>query len=186
MLKKRDEFYKDLSTFITEHQNHIIYILQVKKQCTTVLLACCCLWCFCTCTTSVIISFLFHVPHFGILVISSGSQFNELCCFFWQLFNCLHCDTTMYILLSRISRIMDCNFTVRMLHRNMYWLVYILALHSALFLCTTVVRQFVINEHVMYYTPEEIRLPVFLVVKWGHILPWRQTYTTHLLFTMAT
>ena len=49
----------------------------------------------------------------------------------------------------RISRITDCNFTVRMLYRNMYWLLYILDLHSVLFLCTTAVWQFAINEYIM-------------------------------------
>ena len=39
----------------------------------------------------------------------------------------------------------DCNFTVRMLYRNMYWLLYILALCYVLFLCTTAVWQFIIN-----------------------------------------
>ena len=33
----------------------------------------------------------------------------------------------------RISRITDCNFTVRMLYRNMYWLLYILDLRFVLF-----------------------------------------------------
>ena len=46
----------------------------------------------------------------------------------------------------RISRITDCNFTVWMMFRKMYWLLYILALHFVLFLCTTAVWQFVINE----------------------------------------
>ena len=49
----------------------------------------------------------------------------------------------------RISRITDCNFTVRMLHRNMYWLLYILDLRFVLFLCTTAVWQFAINVYVM-------------------------------------
>ena len=49
----------------------------------------------------------------------------------------------------RISRITDCNFTVRMLYRNMYWLLYILDLRFVLFLCTTAVWQFAINEYVM-------------------------------------
>ena len=49
----------------------------------------------------------------------------------------------------RISRITDCNFTVRMLYRNMYWLLYILHLRFVLFLCTTAVWQFAINEYVM-------------------------------------
>ena len=51
----------------------------------------------------------------------------------------------------RVSRITDCNFTVRMLYRNMYWLLYILALRFVLFLCTTAVWQFAINEYVMLY-----------------------------------
>ena len=52
----------------------------------------------------------------------------------------------------RISRITDCNFTVRMLYRpyrNMYWLLYILDLCFVLFLCTTAVWQFAINEYVV-------------------------------------
>ena len=49
----------------------------------------------------------------------------------------------------RISRITDCNFTVRMLYPNMYWLLYILDLRFVLFLCTTAVWQFAINEYVM-------------------------------------
>ena len=51
----------------------------------------------------------------------------------------------------RISRITDCNFTVRTLYLNMYWLsgLYILALLFVLFLRTTAVWQFVINEYVM-------------------------------------
>jgi len=49
----------------------------------------------------------------------------------------------------RISRITDYNFTVRMLYRNMYWLLYILDLCFVLFLCTTEVWQFAINEYVM-------------------------------------
>ena len=49
----------------------------------------------------------------------------------------------------RISRITDCNFTVRMLYRNLYWLLYILDLRFVLFLCTTAVWQFAINEYVM-------------------------------------
>ena len=51
----------------------------------------------------------------------------------------------------RISRITDCNFTVRMLYRNMYWLLYILDLRFVLFLCTTAVWQFAINEYVMLF-----------------------------------
>ena len=51
----------------------------------------------------------------------------------------------------RISRIRDCNFTVRMLYRNMYWLLYILDLRFVLFLCTTAVWQFAINEYVMLF-----------------------------------
>ena len=49
----------------------------------------------------------------------------------------------------RISRITDCNFTVRMLYRNMYRLLYILDLCFVLFLCTTAVWQFAINKYVM-------------------------------------
>jgi len=49
----------------------------------------------------------------------------------------------------RISRITDCNFTVRMLYRNTYWLLSILDLRFVLFLCTTAVWQFAINEYVM-------------------------------------
>jgi len=49
----------------------------------------------------------------------------------------------------RISRITGCSFPVRMLYRNMYWLLYILALRFVLFLWTSAVRQFVINEYVM-------------------------------------
>jgi len=48
-----------------------------------------------------------------------------------------------------ISQITDCNFTVRMLYRNMYWLLYILDMCFVLFLCTTAVWQFAINEYVM-------------------------------------
>ena len=48
-----------------------------------------------------------------------------------------------------ISRITDCNFTVRMLYRNMYWLFYILDLRFVLFLCTIAVWQFAINEYVV-------------------------------------
>jgi len=51
----------------------------------------------------------------------------------------------------RISRITDCNFTVRMLYRNMYWLLYILDLRFVLFLYTTSVWQFAINEYVMLW-----------------------------------
>ena len=51
----------------------------------------------------------------------------------------------------RISRITDCNFTVRMLYRNMYWLLYILDLRFVLFLCTTAVWQFAINEVMLCY-----------------------------------
>ena len=50
----------------------------------------------------------------------------------------------------RISRITDCNFTVRMFYRNMYWLLYILDLRFVLFLCTTAVWQFAINEYVIW------------------------------------
>ena len=39
----------------------------------------------------------------------------------------------------RISRITDCNFTVRMLYRNMYRLLCILDLRFVLFLCTTAI-----------------------------------------------
>jgi len=55
----------------------------------------------------------------------------------------------------RISRITDCNFTVRMLYRNMYWLLYILDMRFVLFLCTTAAWQFAINEYVVlrYVTP---------------------------------
>ena len=49
----------------------------------------------------------------------------------------------------RISRITDCNFTVSMLYRNTYWLLCILDLRFVLFLCTTAVWQFAINEYVM-------------------------------------
>jgi len=42
-----------------------------------------------------------------------------------------------------------CNFTVRMLYRNMCWLLYISDLRFVLFLCTTAVWQFAINEYVM-------------------------------------
>ena len=49
----------------------------------------------------------------------------------------------------RISRITDCNFTVRMLYRNMYWLLYVLDLRFVLFWCTTAVWQFAIYEYVM-------------------------------------
>ena len=49
----------------------------------------------------------------------------------------------------RISRVKDCNFTVRMLYRNTYWVLYILDLRFVLFLCTTAVWQFAINEYVM-------------------------------------
>ena len=49
----------------------------------------------------------------------------------------------------RISRITYCNFTVRMLYRNMYWLIYILDMRFVLFLCTTAVWQLAINEYVM-------------------------------------
>ena len=54
-------------------------------------------------------------------------------------------------LTDRISPITDCNFTVRMLYRNMYWLLYILDLRFILFLCTTAVWQFAINEYVMLW-----------------------------------
>ena len=50
---------------------------------------------------------------------------------------------------SRISRITDCNFIVRMLYRNTNGLLYILALRFVLFLSTTAVRQFVTKEYVM-------------------------------------
>jgi len=43
----------------------------------------------------------------------------------------------------RISRITDCNFTVRMLYHNMYWHLNILDLRFVLFLCTTAVWQFI-------------------------------------------
>ena len=49
----------------------------------------------------------------------------------------------------RIPRKTDCSFTVRMLYRNMYWLLYILDLRFVLFLCTTAVWQFAMNEYVM-------------------------------------
>ena len=52
------------------------------------------------------------------------------------------------LLPDRISRITDCNFTVRMLYRNMYWLLYILDMRFDFF-CTTAVWQFAINEYVM-------------------------------------
>ena len=42
----------------------------------------------------------------------------------------------------RISRITDCNFTVRMLYRNMYWLLYILDLYN----CGLTVR----NKRISY------------------------------------
>jgi len=43
-----------------------------------------------------------------------------------------------------------------MLYRNMYWLLYFLDLRFVLFLCTTAVWQFAINEYVMLcYSPEE-------------------------------
>jgi len=49
----------------------------------------------------------------------------------------------------RISRIADCIFTVRMLYRNMYRLLYILDLRFVLFLCATAVWKFAINEYAM-------------------------------------
>jgi len=72
----------------------------------------------------------------------------------------------------RISRITDCNFTVRMLYRNMYWLLYISDLRFVLFLCTTAVWQFAINKYVMLcyvkyllcnpqYTAFKLRRPTF-------------------------
>jgi len=51
----------------------------------------------------------------------------------------------------RVSPLTDCNFTVRMLYRNMYWLLYILDLRFVLFLCTTAVWQFAIKEYVMLH-----------------------------------
>ena len=56
----------------------------------------------------------------------------------------------------RISRITDCNFTVRMLYRNMYWLLYILDMRFVLFLCTTAVWQFAINEYEYEYEYDNI------------------------------
>jgi len=50
---------------------------------------------------------------------------------------------------SYLTAFLDCNFTVRMLYRNMYWLLYILDLRFVLFLCTTAVWQFTINKYVM-------------------------------------
>ena len=50
--------------------------------------------------------------------------------------------------LTRISRITACNFTVRMLYSNMYWLLYILELRFVLFLCTTAVC----NKRICYVT----------------------------------
>jgi len=50
---------------------------------------------------------------------------------------------------SYLTAFLDCNFTVRMLYRNMYWLLYILDLRFVLFLCTTAVWQFAINKYVM-------------------------------------
>jgi len=50
-----------------------------------------------------------------------------------------------------ISEIMGCNFTFKMLYRNMYWLIYILAPCFVLFLCATAVWQFVINGYVMFF-----------------------------------
>ena len=46
-------------------------------------------------------------------------------------------------------RITDCNFTVRILYRNTYWLLYILDLRFVLFLCTTAVWEFAVKEYVM-------------------------------------
>ena len=50
----------------------------------------------------------------------------------------------------RISRITDCNFTVRMLYHNMYWLLYILDLRFVLFMynCSLTVR----NKQICYVT----------------------------------
>jgi len=49
----------------------------------------------------------------------------------------------------RTSRITDCNFTGRMLYRNVYWLLYILDLRFVIFLCTTAVWEFAVKEYVM-------------------------------------
>ena len=50
----------------------------------------------------------------------------------------------------RISRITDCNFTVRMLYHNMYWLLYILDLRFVLFMynCSLTLR----NKQICYVT----------------------------------
>jgi len=70
----------------------------------------------------------------------------------------------------RISWIRDCDYTVRMLYRNMYWLLYILDLRFVLFLCTTAVWQFAINEYVnvmLCYAPNEGTV-TFLGKIWGN------------------
>ena len=61
------------------------------------------------------------------------------------------------------SRITDCNFTVRMLCHNVYWLLYIFDLCFVFFLCTTAVWQFAINEY---------------VIRWHLLDDWRHKNTT--------
>ena len=48
-----------------------------------------------------------------------------------------------------VSKIYKSQYILRYSIRNMYWLLYILDLHSVLFLCTTAVWQLAINEYVM-------------------------------------
>ena len=56
---------------------------------------------------------------------------------------------TMYVPCMDEALLDEYNFTVRMLYRKMYWLLYILDMRFVLFLCTTAVSQFAINEYVM-------------------------------------
>jgi len=48
-----------------------------------------------------------------------------------------------------VSEIYKSQYILRYSIRNMYWLLYILDLHFVLFLCTTAVWQFRINEYVI-------------------------------------
>jgi len=71
-----------------------------------------------------------------------------------------------------ISRITDFNFTLRMLYRNMYWLLYILDLRFVLFMCTTVVWQFTINK---YFTINE-----YVMLRYENM--WQRFFTFQMSF----
>ena len=64
----------------------------------------------------------------------------------------------------RISRITDCNFTVRMLYRNMYWLLYILDLRFVLFLCRPYDCGLTVRNKRICYVTSKIRISQFAYI----------------------